>query len=369
MLKWGWVAVVVGITSVRGFSEQWTVDRLGAELQKGQAGHVSDKALAGKLSTAELSEQLTHRTLEKLEERFHVGSRTVESLELLSAESALLDPPPGEHLEKTSPDEATREAMVGSASRFAAVTLHHMPDFTAKRRTRAFDDAPPPPREGTGYVPAFVHIHIDGTYENLITYRGGREVNLDGDAESSLGTKRLGNSGLYSTGEFGPMLGLVLTEGSSSQLEWLRWEELSGSQAAVFHYAVSKAESKFRINLCCLSLLNDRFNFSSSDSDPIFDGRPAYEGEIYIDPENGVVLRITVQSLLEKLSPLRRAGLAIEYGPVEIGGHTYICPIRSVADVTVRTAMGRTLRHINLVEFKGYRRFGSESRILAVPKG
>jgi hypothetical protein len=74
--------------------------------------------------------------------------------------------------------------------------------------------------------------------------------------------------------------------------------------------------------------------------------------------------------------PLIRSQLLVEYGPVELGGKTYICPLRSVT-----ISRGRSERElfewgmvfhlyryfetmINDVTFDGYYKFGSESRIL-----
>lgn len=62
-----------------------------------------------------------------------------------------------------------------------------------------------------------------------------------------------------------------------------------------------------------------------------------------VDPETGAVLRLTrmadvaqgdLASMLSESTagtPLSRADMLVEYGPVEIGGNTYICPVRSVA--------------------------------------
>ena len=74
--------------------------------------------------------------------------------------------------------------------------------------------------------------------------------------------------------------------------------------------------------------------------------------------------------------PLIRSQVMVEYGPVELGGKTYICPQRSV-----EISRGRSERElhewgmvfslygyfetmINDVIFGGYHKFGSEARIL-----
>ena len=70
------------------------------------------------------------------------------------------------------------------------------------------------------------------------------------------------------------------------------------------------------------------------------------------------------------------AGIAIDYGPVEIAGKSYIGPIRSVSQLTAHTAQprgmysqalyeGPTKTFLNNAVYDQYRRFGSETRILA----
>ena len=357
----GWVlSTLLGIAATLPlFAEPWTIAQLRTELDKYRSSHQTDKAVAEKLAIIELSEQLTRRTQDELAQQFHPGPDTAAVLDFLVAQSALLEPPPDEIVQQAAPDDAARSAMFRAAAQFAAVSLRHMPDFIATRSTQAFSDAPPRRNPVTGYLPQFVHLHPDGAFEENITYREGHEVGLDETAKLSMNTAGHGAPGFSSRGEFGPMLRLILSEAFQSRLQWLRWQAMPRATAAVFHYQVPEAESKFRLSFCCIS--------SSSGSHLSFGGTPAYEGEIYLDPHSGDVLRITVRTLLDKSNRIKRAGLAIDYGPVEIAGKTYICPIRSVADATARIATiegDRMIRHINRVEFVHYRRFGSESRII-----
>lgn len=363
---WVLLTLLGMVARITAHAEAWSISQLRAELESQHTAHRSDKAVAEKLSTVELSEQLTPRTQDQLSREFHPGQKTTAVLDFLAAQSALLDPPHDESVPQPAPDDAARSAMLRAAAQFATVTLRHMPDFIATRSTRAFDDAPPPPNPVTGYTPAFTHLHADGVFQENVTYREGREIGLDGSARLSMDTARHGPPGFSSRGEFGPMLRLVLSEAFRSRLQWLRWQALSGTTAAVFHYEVPQAESKFRLNF-----LRGRngLGASSANGNPLFfGGTPAYEGQLYVDPQSGAVLRITVRTILDKTNSIRRAGLAIDYRPVAIAGKTYICPVRSVADATVRLSTGdidgRAVRHINLVDFIQYRRFGSESRIV-----
>lgn len=91
-----------------------------------------------------------------------------------------------------------------------------------------------------------------------------------------------------------------------------------------------------------------------------------------IDPATGTIVRLTVQAEQPLGSPILQADIMVEYGPVEIGGKTYTCPVRSVS------IMGATMGLINPfgdsvppevtllndMTFENYHQFRSESRIL-----
>src|SRR5262249_55628970 len=98
--------------------------------------------------------------------------------------------------------------------------------------------------------------------------------------------------------------------------------------------------------------------------------------EIAIDPASGAILRLALQSDLQSTTPSTRSDVLIEYGPVHIGGTTYICPLRSVSimrarSVRVITEWDEALRlygpyatMLNDVSFDRYHIFRSNSRVL-----
>jgi hypothetical protein len=100
-----------------------------------------------------------------------------------------------------------------------------------------------------------------------------------------------------------------------------------------------------------------------------YKGTPAYHGSISIDPATGTVLRIAIKSDLPPKDRLVRADLFVQYGSVEIGGRSYICPIRSVASSLIRfpeSTPARTLLCLNEATFTNYHRFGASVRVLPV---
>ena len=110
--------------------------------------------------------------------------------------------------------------------------------------------------------------------------------------------------------------------------------------------------------------------------------RPAYHGEIGIDPQDGSILRMTMVSDLKPTDPGKMAGLMVEYGPVEIGGDTYICPIKSVALSLVwlqrvetnamsgeHSSRGPLQTRVNDVAFTQYHLFRGEVHIVSGAAG
>jgi hypothetical protein len=102
--------------------------------------------------------------------------------------------------------------------------------------------------------------------------------------------------------------------------------------------------------------------------------KTAYHGEVAIDPSSGTILRLAVQAEQPLSSPILQSDIMVEYGPVEIGGKTYTCPVRSVSigigsgfmsvyPFTPSPSPADTTL-LNDMTFDNYHQFRSESRIL-----
>ena len=74
----------------------------------------------------------------------------------------------------------------------------------------------------------------------------------------------------------------------------------------------------------------------------MFQQYTGYNGEIAVDPVNGTILRLTLKADLKAPDPLLRSDIMVEYGPVEIGGQTYICPTKSVSVTLAPTLPSNT---------------------------
>jgi hypothetical protein len=91
----------------------------------------------------------------------------------------------------------------------------------------------------------------------------------------------------------------------------------------------------------------------------------AYHGEIAIDPADGSILRLSVIADLEPADQVVKSNILVEYGPVEIGARSYICPVKSVSIWVAKIPESKALQTmLNDVVFAQYHLFRSESRVL-----
>jgi VWFA-related protein len=86
---------------------------------------------------------------------------------------------------------------------------------------------------------------------------------------------------------------------------------------------------------------------------------------------NGTILRMTVQADLKPTDPINRADIAVEYGPVVIGGRTYIGPTKSISiSEALKTRQDDYSLHeikqtsLNDAEFRDYHLFRADVNVL-----
>ncbi|MGA9587901.1 MAG: hypothetical protein WBQ95_21400 [Terracidiphilus sp.] len=327
-----------------------TIAQLLQFLKSKQAAKESDADLADRLSSVSLSEQLTSATLSRLLTETSIGPKASEQLQLLAFASVFFPPPRAEVPDVPPPDSAARQRVLFAAVSYVNTTLQLLPDFLATRTTLSFENT----LVQTGPRPkATLHL-VRGSHRE-IAYRNGREV---ADTAST-------DSGLNTWGEFGPILKTVLADSFMGNVEWARWQtSQTGALLAVFRFTVPQSASHYLIDFCC---------YQKSEDDPVqysFHAKPGYRGEIYLDPATGVIDRITLHAELADADPVAISEIAVQYGYVDIGGKSYVCPIQGIAVTEVHNLRMESVdgvgleKHINIVHFLNYHKFGSTSRIL-----
>ena len=213
-------------------------------------------------------------------------------------------------------------------------------------------------------------LHVVGRSTATVTYRDHKELVSTGAPTPKQGAK---SGGLVTEGEFGPILATVVGDALKGKITWARWEKGENGTVGVFHYVVGGDKSNYHVRFCCVV---DGYASDGQAEMKVFDERVSYQGEIAFQPANGAVVRLTVQADMAPEGLVPGAGIALEYGPVEIGGKSSVCPLKSVSLLKVFIAkpegafsqshyQGMPKTFLNEVEFADYHRFGSEARILA----
>jgi len=328
-----------------------------AELQKVLELDESDAEKAKQLSGVELTEKLSQRRLASLFQIAH-GKKTRQELTILFDTSCFLAPPADERVTAPPPNADEQKRMLAMTSDYLNTTIHKLPDLFAKRTTVRYQESPMDLEGGAAYQP----LHQTDSLATAIHYRNGAEV-----TDQKTRKVKPGDPELLTYGEFGPVLEGVLEDfGKNEQLQWSRWEE-DGGKIAVFRYSLPSEESDHHVMACCVP---------DGDGRQVFQRYPGYHGEISINPETGAILRLTFRSDLKSTTPLSRSDIMIQYGPVDMGGKTYVCPIKSVSIMRIRSVRilsdwdqwfriyGPYATMLNDVSFGGYHVFRSNSRIL-----
>jgi hypothetical protein len=369
------VATIQGICAAQQITVAQLKEKLDAPVQqpapRGDVPHamLQDANLASQINRLQLSERLNISTLDEILAHHNLGIQTKQALTLLADRSALLDPPASEQPDRPAPTAADQKEMLEAARAYVFKTLTHLPNFFATRMTERFYGIPPELNQ-TG-KPVDIGLHPRGSYSREITYRDGKEV-LDPmrkrppyqrpgtTDEGESGVARWSHSGLESWGEFGPEPAVILMDSDDGTIAFHHWEQSATGLVAVYRFSVPEQVSHYESNYSC--------NGNNS-----FHAQPGYHGSIAIDPESGAILRIMLQADWKVTDPISHVASVVEYGPVEIGGRTYICPLRSLAfsveesDACAVSGHYRRLVKpmlLNRTTFKDYHRLGSTAKIL-----
>jgi hypothetical protein len=319
-------------------------------------GH-PDAQVAQQLSGLELTERLSPARLVRLEEDLP-DSQARHALEVLSDTAVFLDLPAADIPSTPPPSHAQQTALMALTREYVLKTITKLPNFFATRETTRFEGTPEP-SPANPHAARYGRLREVGNSGVTVLYRDRQEW-LDQEKGRKGSSKEL-----RTLGEFGPILVTVLNDAAKGTVIWSHWEQGAPGLLAVFHYAVQEQASHFRVASVGAMRETQR--------------DPAYHGEIAVNPVDGSILRLTVVAELKPDNPMTDASLLVEYGPVEIGGMTYICPVKSLALSLVRvvlqqvddsdlrmqqTSLGPPQAYLNVVSFKQYHLFRAHMRVL-----
>ena len=373
MRRWAFLLLLAGLAwparAATGVSVAY-VDQLLAKTHK-----LPDKKVAHKIDGLELTERVSYARLARWKAMFP-GPESQGALIKLADAAAFLSPAVNDIPDRPKPDREEQKQILMKALDYTVDTLHRLPNFTATRRTRSFEgQAPSPadktimglilgPREADDTASAnngdddFRRLTAVESWNQTVTYRDGAEVVENGQALTAEAP-----IGLASSGEFGPILNVVLSDAMQGKLLWDHWERGANGDFGVFSYTVPQEHSHYRVG---------RRGFLETEGH-----FPAYHGEIGIDPATGSILRISMDADFGPNSAAKVSSIQVEYGSVKIGGSSYICPLWSVVRYKSAAAVEESgtisitthktyATNVNDVVFTDYHLFRSESRILPV---
>jgi hypothetical protein len=319
-----------------------------------------DAKVARQVSGLALTEKMSSAKLESLEQSAP-GPKSRQALLALADASVFLSPAAADVLSQARPNSDEQRRMLAMTVNYVGKTLPKLPNFYATRTTVRFEYKLIRKRTRAGSWSDSFWRQVGGS-KVIVVYRDGREV-ID-PREWGKHSHHPEGEGLITRGTFGAILSVVFVDAAhSGGFTWSRWGRGSAGTAAVFRYRVPKEQSHYSVGTHGLS--GDKGDAAQVTG---------YHGDVAIDPTTGTILRVTVQAEQPLNSPILQSDIMVEYGPVEIGGKTYTCPVRSVSlaetgSMGVPGPYGESTSapdtpHLNDVTFDNYHQFRSESRIL-----
>lgn len=381
MRRWVVFVLLILVTLSAGAARRLTVAQLEKTLDSAVDGHKPDAELARQMGSMELSERVSEATLERLESPLKTFHLSTLALQLLADKSAFLSLPESELPSTAVPDKVTQQRILAAARNYVVQTLPRLPNFLATRVINRYDDSAHALKKGEWPVRAGLH-RVDTS---------SQEISVSDERENQPPTQGTAvwerQIGLVSGGEFGTTLGMVMADSLNGSVLWSHWEQIDSKQAAVFQYAVPRPASHFEL-ISTLQRESAIEGFATPsgtrgvagigarlNTDPsrtsILHVKPAYHGSIWVDPDTGTILRITIEAELKDSDPFRRAAILVRYGPVRIGNGTFICPVRSlalsIAAFNAQLDSEDATTWLNETLFVGYHRFASTTRILTDP--
>lgn len=265
----------------------------------------------------------------------------------------------------TAPSLAEQRRIMGLTVDYVTHAIQQLPHFYATRAVTHFESAV---AQGDAVPADFGALQGVRIARATVQYRDGEEVVAAAAMKAGKGSDA--DQGLHTWGVFGPILSLVMLDAARNQLAWSHWDQGPNGSLAVFRYAVPREKSHYEVRYCCVVS-------SYSTESETFQRMSGYHGEIGVDPATGNILRLELVADLQPSDPMSRADLMVEYGRVELGGRSYICPAKSVSISVARTvrmtqdatgrrypALGPPQMLLNHADFDQYHLFRGETRVL-----
>ena len=360
MKRFAWILVVLMLASPAWAAKKITVQQLKDMLVSSQQGRKTDAEVATELKQVELTEELTRSAMNSLVS-YVSGPLSTEQIYVLEARSAVLPPPAVDLPATPAPDAAAQKAILDKAVDYTTKTYAQLPHLTATKTTIRFQDNVEAIATISGMhsgssdvdpnlVQANHFIHyINSTEVPVDTQNGAEKVSTAKDKTP------WGQNGYIALQGQGPVLSSVLQDAQTAgTISWLRWETINKKAAAVFAFSVDKKKSHYAVSYCCFptseqtGLLSYKPGAQGSGDftakgnlqthttyDQHFNATVPYHGEIFVDPDSGIVVRLNLQAEFKAADDVQQEDQRIDYGPVKVGATALVLPTKAVIDTKV----------------------------------
>jgi hypothetical protein len=387
MKRFAWILVVLFLASPAWAAKKITVQQLKDLLVSLQQARKTDADMAAELKQFELTEELTRSAMNSLV-KYVSGPSATEQIYVLEARSAVLPPPAADLPATPAPDPAVQKEILDKAVDYTTKTYAQLPSLTVTKTTARFQDNEQAIAAGTGMhsggssvdpnlVEANRFIHYVNSTETRVESQNGAEK-----LSTAKDKTRWGQNGYIALQGQGPVLSSVLQDAQTAgTINWLRWETINKKTAAVYAFSVDKKISHYAVSYCCFpsSEQTGRMTFSGGSSagtlgsytpkgnmqtnttyDQHFNATVPYHGEIFVDPDTGIVVRLVLQAEFKTSDNVQQEDQRIDYGPVKVDAKAMILPIKLVINTEVvpngdsGSAKFTTRRTLFTSEYKDY---------------
>jgi hypothetical protein len=254
-------------------------------------------------------------------------------------------PPPAQTVEEArnmAPDRlpqpsgvyATDDPVIDQAREAAFAFTETLPNYIVKQYTTRYQSNSA--RRGGTQWQALDVVTADVVAENgKETYRN---VLVNGKA-----SRNVEDTGSWSEGEFASTLQAILSPASDALFVNKRATTIVNRPAWRYDYTIEQPRSSWQVEAG-----GSRF-------------RPAYGGAIWIDKETNRVLRIEMSARKVPAEfPLDQVESTVDYDFVSIGDKKFLLPVHSEA---LSCERGTSECSRNVIDFRNYKKYGSDSSI------
>lgn len=267
------------------------------------------------------------------------------------------------------PDAATIAGLIAKMSEAALAFDKNLPDFICTQTTKREIRLEPELNlgvhisggRGGGSSNAMMTPGRSGTWERTDSY--DHQLTYFGHQETYLLTKVNGKPakksqtpppGLESAGEFGSTLFHIFEKESKTAFEWKKYDTIRGTPVDVISFSILKENSAVQMIIPAQTIV------------------VAYHGDLWVERETGMVLRLTTFADSPPDFPLRDVSHSLDYGRTEISGQKYLVPLHSEMLTTASeefmksgrpSTTGKMATMRNTVDFSSYRKYGAESTL------